>query len=76
MNYTYLYIIIYITILLYSMNILSNAHAGMIEKKRFGYIDRASNYQTMYEDGESDETLFPGIHSFYIYNNILSSILI
>ena len=38
------------------MNILSDA----VSLKRFGYLDRDSNFELAYESGESDTTLYPG----------------
>ena len=38
------------------MKILSDA----VSLKRFGYLDRDSNFKLAYESGESDTTLYPG----------------
>ena len=38
------------------MKILSDA----VSLKRFGYLDRGSNFKLVYESGESDTTLYPG----------------
>ena len=35
-------------------------HLDSIQRVRYGFIDRTSNYQLNYENGESDKTLFPG----------------
>ena len=31
-----------------------------VSLKRFGYLDRDSNFKLVYESGESDTTLYPG----------------
>ena len=40
--------------------------SGKVSLKRFGYLDRDSNFALVYEAGESDKTLFPG--RYYKHN--------
>ena len=35
-------------------------HADEIRKVRFGFLDQDSNFSLIYEEGESDNSLYPG----------------
>ena len=41
--------------------VINSPYSGELKVLRFGYLDGDSNFSLVYETGESDDVLYPGI---------------
>ena len=44
-----------------------------LKRRRFGYLDKVSNFSLVYESGESDNSIYPGrsMYSEHTVNNAI-----